>query len=311
MCSSDLVKDITLIKEINRLRKEKNAVILAHFYQRPDIQDIADFIGDSLKLSQEAAKTSADIIVFAGVHFMAESAGILSPQKTVILPRLEAGCPMADMVTAQALQEKQKELPGTATVCYVNSSADVKAVSDICCTSANAINVVNSVKEDTVLMVPDKNLALNTAKFTSKKVIPWEGFCPTHHLLKEEDVIRAKEEHPSAPLVVHPECPPDVVKHADHVCSTSGMYNFVRENTSKAFIIGTEQGILYRMRKENPDKKFYLPADNVMICPNMKLTRLIDVLSSLESLSPIVKVEEYIRKKAYRALKRMIDVPRD
>lgn len=307
----NVFSDDELREKITGLKKKKKAIILAHNYQRDEVQEIADICGDSLGLSIEASKSDAEVIIFCGVHFMAESAGILSPQKTVILPRLEAGCPMADMVTAQALQEKQKEHPGAATVCYVNSSAEVKAVSDICCTSANAINVVNSVKENAVLMVPDKNLALNTAKFTSKKIIPWEGFCPTHHLLKEEDAIRAKKEHPFALLVVHPECPPEVVKHADHVCSTSGMYKFVKESESNEFIIGTEQGILYRMKKENPDKKFYLPADNVMICPNMKLTRLIDILSSLESLSPVVKIEEKIREKAYRALKRMIDVPRD
>jgi len=308
---NNVFSDDELREKIIELKKEKNAIILAHNYQRDEVQEIADICGDSLGLSIEASKSDAEVIVFCGVHFMAESASILSPEKAVILPRLEAGCPMADMVTAKALIEKQKEYPHAETVCYVNSTAEVKAVSDICCTSANAINVVNSVEKDTVLMVPDKNLAMNTAKFTSKKVIPWEGFCPTHHLLKEEDVIRAKEDHPLALLVVHPECPPDVVKHADHVCSTSGMYSFVKDNPSKEFIIGTEQGILYRMKKENPDKTFHLPADNVMICPNMKLTRLIDVLSALETLSPVVKVEKDIREKAYRALKRMIDVPRD
>ncbi|RMF92828.1 MAG: quinolinate synthase NadA [Candidatus Schekmanbacteria bacterium] len=307
----NVFSDEELKERILKLKKERNAIILAHNYQRDEVQEIADICGDSLGLSIEASKSDADVIIFCGVHFMAESASILSPQKTVILPRYEAGCPMADMVTAEELQKMQSKYPEAVTVCYVNSSADVKAVSDICCTSANAVNVVNSVKEDVVLMVPDKNLAMNTAKHTSKKIIPWEGFCPTHHLLKEEDVIKAKKEHPNALLVVHPECPPEVVRHADHICSTSGMYKFVKENPSKEFIIGTEQGILFRMKKENPDKRFYLPADNLMICPNMKLTRLLDILNSLETLTPVVKVEEEIRKKAFIALKRMIDIPRD
>jgi len=300
-----------LTDRIKRLKSERNAIILAHNYQRDEVQEVADICGDSLGLSIEASKTDAEVIIFCGVHFMAESASILSPQKTVILPRLEAGCPMADMVDVLRLREKKGELKNIPVVCYVNSSAAVKAESDICCTSANAIKVVNSIKNgEKVLMIPDKNLALYTSKFTSKEVIPWEGFCPTHHLLKVEDVRRAKAEHPNALFVAHPECRPEVLEYADHICSTSGMYKFAKETKAKELIIGTEEGILYRLRKENPDKKFYLPAEHVL-CPNMKLTRLEDIVVSLETLEPVVKVPEDIRIRAYQALKRMIEVPRD
>src|SRR3989304_9661489 len=245
-----------LISIINKLKNECNAIILAHNYQRDEIQKIADICGDSLGLSIEASKTDAEIIVFCGVHFMAESASILSPQKTVILPRIDAGCPMADMVDVPRLKKKKEELGNIPVVCYVNSSAAVKAESYICCTSANAIKVVNSLNNaNKVLMIPDRNLALYTSKFTSKEVIPWEGFCPTHHLLKVEDVKKSKTEHPNALFIAHPECTPEILKYADHVCSTSGMYRFAKETSEKELIIGTEEGILYRLKKENPDKK--------------------------------------------------------
>ena len=300
-----------LISIINKLKNECNAIILAHNYQRDEIQKIADICGDSLGLSIEASKTNAEVIVFCGVHFMAESASILSPQKTVILPRIDAGCPMADMVDVPRLKKKKEELGNIPVVCYVNSSAAVKAESYICCTSANAIKVVNSLNNaNKVLMIPDRNLALYTSKFTSKEVIPWEGFCPTHHLLKVEDVKKSKVEHPDALFVAHPECTPEVLKYADYVCSTSGMYGFVRKRTENEFIIGTEEGILYRLKKENPGKKFYLPTKH-MLCPNMKLTRLEDIVISLKTLKPVVKVPEDVRLKAYQSLKRMIEIPRD
>ena len=306
-----ILPDSELAEIIKKLKKERSAIILAHNYQRDEVQEIADICGDSLGLSIEASKTDAKIIVFCGVHFMAESASILSPSKTVILPRPDAGCPMADMVDVPKLKAKKDELKNVSVVCYVNSSAAVKAESDICCTSANAIKVVNSLKDEKrVLMIPDKNLALYTSKFTAKEVIPWEGFCPTHHLLKVDDVRKAKAAYPDALFVAHPECPPEVLEYADHVCSTSGMFNFARENKSKEFIIGTEEGILYRLRKENPDKIFYLAAGHIL-CPNMKLTRLEDIALSLEAMEPVIKVPEEIRVRAYQALKRMIDIPRD
>jgi len=291
-----------LQQEIRKLLKEKNGIMLAHNYQRDEIQEIADVTGDSLALSQIAAKTDAEVIVFCGVHFMAESASILSPDKTVILPRIEAGCPMADMVTVEKLIEKKRELPGIPVVCYVNSSADVKAESDICCTSANAVKVVNSVKGDRVLMIPDMNLSMYTARFTKKEVIPWKGFCPTHQYLKPSDVLDMKKHHP--------ECTPEVLDLADHICSTSGMYKYAKESDAKEFIIGTEMGILYKLKKENPQKKFYL-CSNKLICPNMKLTTLEDVYTGIRDMENIVKVPEEIRIPAKRALDRMLEIPRD
>lgn len=299
-----------LQQEIRKLLKEKNAIMLAHNYQRDEIQEMADVSGDSLALSQIAAKTDAEVIVFCGVHFMAESASILSPDKTVILPRIEAGCPMADMVTVEKLIEKKKELPGVPVVCYVNSSADVKAESDICCTSANAVKVVNSVKGDMVLMIPDMNLSMYTARFTKKEVIPWKGFCPTHQYLKPSDVLEMKKQHPNAKFVAHPECTPEVLDLADHICSTSGMYKYAKESDAKEFIIGTEMGILYKLKKENPQKKFYL-CSNKLICPNMKLTTLEDVYSGIRDMENIVKVPEEIRIRAKKALDRMLEIPRD
>jgi quinolinate synthase len=299
-----------LQKEIRKLMKEKNAVMLAHNYQRDEIQETADVTGDSLALSQTAAKTDADVIVFCGVHFMAESASILSPDKTVLLPRIEAGCPMADMVTVEKLREKKREMPQVPVVCYVNSTADVKAESDICCTSANAVKVVNSVKAERVLMIPDMNLALYTARFTAKEIIPWKGFCPTHHHLKQEDVLIMKKRYPMAKFAAHPECIPEVLDLADHVCSTSGMYKYAKESDAKEFIIGTEMGILYRLRKENPQKKFYLASDD-LICPNMKLTTLEDVYTAIQDMVNVVKVTEDIRIPAKKALDRMLEIPRD
>lgn len=295
---------------IRKLLKERNAVLLAHNYMRDEVQEIADITGDSLALSQEAARTGADVIVFCGVHFMAESASILSPDKTVLLPRMDAGCPMADMVTAEALLEMKARHPGVPVVTYVNSSAAVKAVSDICCTSANAVKVVNSLPDPEVIFVPDRNLGQFVAKQSGKTFHFWDGFCPTHERLKPADVQRLKEAHPDALFICHPECNPLVVALADHVCSTSGMYEYCRKSPARRFIIGTEAGILYRLRLENPDKEFIL-ASPALICPNMKLTSLEDVLASLQAMSPVVKVPEDIRVPAKRALDRMIAIPRD
>lgn len=299
-----------LKESIRRLLKERNAVLLAHNYMRDEVQEIADITGDSLALSQEAAKTAADVIVFCGVHFMAESAAILSPGKTVLLPRMDAGCPMADMITATALQDFKQQHPGVPVVTYVNSSAEVKAYSDICCTSANAVRVVNSLPDSEIIFTPDKNLGQYVARFSTKRFHFWNGYCPTHERLKPEAVIALKQEYPEALFICHPECNPAVVALADHVCSTSGMYDYCRASATKHFIIGTEAGILYRLRNENPDKEFIL-ASPALICPNMKLTSLEDVLAALQTMHPVVTVAEEVRVAAKRALDRMIAVPRD
>jgi quinolinate synthase len=300
-----------LKRRIRELLKEKKAILLAHNYQRDEIQEIADITGDSLGLSQAAAQTDAKLIVFCGVHFMAESAAILSPDKTVLLPRLEAGCPMADMVTVEALEKKKQECPEAIVVCYVNSSAEIKAHSDICCTSANSVKVVNSIPNGRpILLIPDMNLGQYIASQTSKEVILWPGFCLTHHRLKVDMVQKVKAEHPNALFVAHPECTPEVLKLADHICSTSGMYKYASQTKAEEIIIGTELGILYRLRKENPEKRFYEPWDD-MLCPNMKLTTLEDVIYALENMVHIITVPEDIRLKAKKALDRMLEIPRD
>ena len=295
---------------IRTLLKERNALLLAHNYMRDEVQEIADITGDSLGLSQEAARTDADVIVFCGVHFIAESAAILSPGKTVLLPRLDAGCPMADMVTVEGLKRMKAEHPGVPVVTYVNSSAAVKAESDICCTSANAGKVVDSLPDRELIFVPDRNLGRFVARGSDKTFHFWDGYCPTHERMKPEAVQALKAEHPDALFVCHPECNPAVVALADHVCSTSGMYDYCRKSPARNFIIGTEAGILYRLRLESPDKEFIL-ASPALVCPNMKLTSLEDVLSALQTMSPVVTVPEDIRVPAKRALDRMIAIPRD
>ncbi|MCM2357581.1 MAG: quinolinate synthase NadA [Geobacteraceae bacterium] len=297
-------------REIRALLQKRNGVLLAHNYMRDEVQEIADITGDSLALSMEAAGTAAEVIVFCGVHFMAESASILAPEKTVLLPRLDAGCPMADMVTVEGLLELKARHPGVPVVTYVNSSAAVKAESDICCTSANAQKVVDSIPGSEVIFVPDRNLGSYVARFSDKTFHFWDGYCPTHERLKAEDVVRLKQEHPDALFVCHPECNPKVVALADHVCSTTGMYGFCRESSATKFIIGTEAGILYRLKKENPGKEFIL-ASPALICPNMKLTSLEDIRDALTSMAPVVKVPEEVRVPAKRALDRMLAIPRD
>ncbi len=297
-------------QQIRALLKERNGVLLAHNYMRDEVQELADITGDSLALSMEAANTAASVIVFCGVHFMAESASILAPDKTVLLPRLDAGCPMADMVTVEALLQLKAQHPGVPVVTYVNSSAAVKAVSDICCTSANAVKVVDSLAEPEVIFVPDKNLGRYVAHFSSKTFHFWEGYCPTHERLQPDAVRRLKQEHPDALFICHPECNPAVVALADHVCSTSGMYDYCKKSPARRFIIGTEAGILYRLKRENPAKEFLL-ASPALVCPNMKLTSLEDILAALTSMTPVVKVPEEIRLPAKRALDRMLAIPRD
>jgi quinolinate synthase len=299
-----------ITSEILRLAEERDALILAHNYQRDEIQAMAHITGDSLALSIEAAQTGKSVIVFCGVHFMAESAAILAPDKTVILPRLDAGCPMADMITADGLREMKSRYPGVPVVTYVNSSAAVKAESDICCTSANAVKVVASLDGPEVILTPDRNLGRYIAAQVDKTCHFWDGYCPTHERFTVEDVKEVQADYPDALFMAHPECPPEVLAMAHHICSTSGMYTFANENPAQQFIVGTEAGILYRLRKENPDKEFILPTTR-LICPNMKLTSLEDVLQSLQTMGPQVTVPEEIRVPARVALDRMLAVPRD
>ncbi len=292
---------------IRALLKAKNAILLAHNYQPPEIQDVADFCGDSLELSIKAAETEAEVLVFCGVHFMAETASILSPQKTVLLPRVDAGCPMADMVTPEALQNRIDSLPGVPVVTYVNSSAAVKALSTICCTSANAAEVVNSLEADEVLMVPDRNLARNTAAKTEKKVHLWEGCCPFHDILTPEMVTAAKAAHPEAVFLAHPECLPAVVAMADAAVSTSGMIRFARASDHQSFLVGTEVGMHYPLQKACPDKTFIMVSER-MHCDDMKKIALNDVLRCLEDMRGEVRVPEEIRVPALKAVERMIAV---
>lgn len=298
-----------LIERILDLKGQRQAVILAHNYQLGEIQDIADFVGDSLDLSQTAARTEAGVIVFCGVHFMAETASILSPNKTVLLPDVNAGCPMANMVTASQLRDRKRELPQANTVCYVNSSAEVKAESDICCTSANAVRVVESLNTDEILFVPDQYLGHYLSTKTDKKLILWPGYCPTHARIMPEDILRLKQRYPEAKVIVHPECRPEVINLADEALSTSGMIGFARRTDAGMIIVGTEIGILHRLRKENPNKRF-LPASERAVCPNMKKITLEKILWSLEELSPEVKVPEETRLKAKLAVDRMLKIGR-
>jgi len=294
-------------EKIKQLLKEKNAIMLAHNYQPPEIQDLADLCGDSLELSIKAAQTDAEVILFCGVHFMAETASILSPDKTVLLPVKDAGCPMADMVTSGQLKAKLDKLPPMPVVTYVNSTASVKAISTICCTSANAIDVVNSLEETEIMMVPDKNLAMYTASNTKKKIHLWEGYCPVHEGLTAHACIKAKDKYPDAIFMAHPECRPEVLELADIITSTSGMIRFAKESEKKAFIIGSEVGLIYALQQVNPDKNFY-PASALMECMDMKKITTEDIVRSLESLEGEVKVPENIRRPALKAVQRMIDL---
>jgi quinolinate synthase len=292
---------------IRTLAKEKNAIILAHNYQPAEIQELADLCGDSLEMSIKAAATDADIIICCGVHFMAETAAILSPEKKVLLPNPDAGCPMADMVTPEALSARKKELGDIPVITYVNSSAAVKAVSDICCTSANVIKVVNSMDADEVLMTPDKNLAKYAAANTHKKVHLWEGFCPFHNNLTVDDVMAAKTAHPDALFVAHPECPPEILELAQSIQSTSGMIKFAGESSATQFILGTEIGLLHPISKAHPDKEFFAASDK-MLCQDMKKITPQDILTSLETFSGEVKVDEDIRIRALGAVQKMVDL---
>lgn len=297
-----------LVKKISDLKAERNAVVVAHNYQIDDVQEVADVVGDSFALSKFCASDSRNVVVFCGVHFMAESAKILSPHKTVLLPELDAGCPMADMVTAEALREKKKQHPGAVVVCYINSSAEVKAESDICCTSSNALNIIRSIEEKDIIFVPDQNLgSYIAAKVPEKNIILWEGFCVTHHRIKDDDVEKAKKLHPDAEFLVHPECQPSIVAKADFVGSTKQIIDYAGKSESKKFIIGTEMGVLYTLKRNNPGKVFYLLSQG-LVCPNMKKTSLESVYNSLMSLRYSIELDEDIRTRAKKSLDRMLEI---
>ncbi len=301
------MSEADIIVRINELRHKRNAVVLAHNYQLDEIQDIADFVGDSLDLSRRAAAVERPVIVFCGVYFMAETAKILSPDKTVLIPDREAGCPMADMISVEQLRELKAKHPKALVVAYVNSSAAIKAESYICCTSANAVAVVDSVPSDEIIFVPDKSLGDYVARRTDKKMIIWNGFCPTHHRFLPGKLRELKEEHPAAIVMAHPECSYDIVSLANEVLSTGGMLRFAHESRNREFIVGTEIGLLHRLRRENPDKVFYA-ASEAAVCPNMKKITLEKLLWSLEDMQYKVEVPEEIRISARRALDRMLEV---
>ena len=296
----------SLADRIQKLKKEKDAIILAHNYQIGEVQDIADFVGDSLQLSIEASKVSNSIIVFCGVLFMAETAKILNPNKMVLLPDNNAGCPMADMITADQLRELKEKHPGAAVICYVNSTAEVKALSDICCTSSNAVKVVESVPEDKeIIFIPDKYLGSYVQEKTGRKMIFWNGYCPTHVRINAKQIIELKKKHLDSEVVVHPENTPEVIEVADRVESTGGMLKYVKDSDNKSFIVGTEVGIMHGLKKENPDKQF-IPAFTRAICPDMKLTTLEKVLWSLVEEETKIEVPEDIAARARSAIDRMI-----
>ncbi|MEC4676265.1 MAG: quinolinate synthase [Nitrospirota bacterium] len=324
--------EITSLQEqIQAFKQQKRAIILAHNYQRDEVQDIADFVGDSLELSRIAATKECEIIVFCGVHFMAESASILSPGKKVLLPEENALCPMADMIRVDAprpviksfpgfdtppsyvyppefsLRDIKRKYPGVPVVAYVNTTADIKAESDVCCTSANVVKVVESLPGEQVICIPDKNLSMWAARNTNKKVIAWDGFCHVHERVTPDDIRKARAEHPDAVVMAHPECRIEVLEMVDHVTSTSGMLRFATSSNAKEFIVGTEIGLMHRMRNENPDKIFY-PLRKDMICPNMKKTTLQSIIRAFREESHLVKVPEHIRIPAKRALDRMLEI---
>lgn len=321
-----------LVDEIVRLKEQRRAIILAHNYQRDEVQEVADFTGDSLELSRTAASIDCEVLVFCGVHFMAESAAILSPNKTVVLPEMDAWCPMADMVELSgprhvwktfpgydeqpvfvfphefSLRDMKARYPGAPVVAYVNTSAAVKAESDICCTSANVAKVVDSLPENEIICIPDRNLSAWAQKNSSKKIISWDGFCHVHDRLTVKDVTKARSAHPEALVLAHPECRLEVLEAADHVTSTSGMLRYAKASDAREFIVGTELGLMFRLRRENPGKAFY-PLRNDMICPNMKKITLKSILRVLQTMENVITVPEDIRVRAKRALDRMLDIP--
>lgn len=298
----------SLIKKIDELKKKKKAIILVHNYQLPEVQDIADFTGDSLELSRKASKTDSEIIVFCGVYFMAETASILSPQKTVLMPDINSGCPMADMINAEQLRNLKKEHPGALVVAYVNTSAEVKAESDICCTSANTVKVINTIdKNKEIIFIPDKYLGQYAVSKTARRMYLWNGYCPTHVKILPEDIKKKRKLYPGAKVLVHPECTPEVIAVADEALSTSGILRYAKESPAGEMIIGTEIGIIYRLKKDNPSKKFY-PASELAVCPNMKRTTLEKVITVLEELKNEVRVPKNIQEKAIKPIEKMLSL---
>ena len=294
--------------EINRLRRERNAVILAHNYQRGEVQDIADYTGDSLELARRATKVDADVIVFCGVYFMAETAAILNPGKTVLIPDPSAGCPMADMINAEQLRAFKAKHPGAKAVCYVNSTAEVKAECDMCVTSGNADRVMATFGPDEeIIFVPDQHLGGHIAGLLGRRYELWPGFCPTHAMLTSAKIAAARAEHPGAVVMVHPECAKDVRDAADQALSTGGMCRFARESDAKEFIVGTEVGILHRLREENPGKTFY-PVTDRLVCPNMKKTTLENLAECLREMKNRVVVQEDVATRARRAIEAMLAI---
>ncbi len=300
--------EVEVLKEkIKQLKEQRKAVILAHNYQRGDVQDVADILGDSLDLSHKAATSDAQTIVFCGVHFMAESAALLAPDKTVLLPEILADCPLANMATPEQIKEVRKKYPGVPVVAYINTSAEVKAESDICCTSSNAVAVIEDIEGEKIIFLPDRNLARYVARHTSKEIIAWDGYCITHHRVTAAEVDRARVNYPDSPVIVHPECPPEVIEKADKVLSTGGMVKYVAEVEAERFIVGTEKGLLYRLKKENPQKEF-IQLSPGLICPTMKYTTLEKIVRSLETMETVVTVPEKIRSYATKSLQLMLEV---
>lgn len=296
-------RGLSLEEKIQQLKKERKAVILAHNYQRGEVQDIVDFVGDSLELSQKAAET----VVFCGVHFMAETASGLCPEKTVLLPDIEAGCPMADMITAAQLRQRKKELPDATVVCYVNTSAEAKAESDICCTSVNSVKVVENVDNDEILFIPDQYPGHYVSTQTKKKIIFWPGYCSIHAKILAEDIARLKQEHLRVRVIVHPECRPEVIALADAVLSTGGICRYAGREDVQEMIVGTESGIIHRLQKESPGKKF-IPVSRKTVCPNMKLINLEKILWALEDMAPQIKVPEPVCSRAKAAVDKMLAI---
>ena len=305
MQRSEKGEQAELISRIARLRKERNAVILAHNYQLPEVQDIADFTEDSYGLAEAAASTNADVIVFCGVHFMAETAAMLNPGKVVLLPDRDAGCPMADMIDAEALVEMKKKHPKAAVMCYINSTAAVKAESDICCTSSNAVRLAEHVENDEIIFVPDRSLGAWVAAHTNRTFHLYPGCCPTHHRLTGQDVVSMKEKHPGAHVMAHPECTEDVLKHCDFAGSTSAMLQHGRESEYTEFLVGTEKGILHRLQKDSPHKTFRLLSEE-LVCSDMKRTTLEKILWSLENMECQITVPKDVRERALACIERMM-----
>jgi quinolinate synthase len=296
-----------LQEEVLELKRELNAIIVAHNYQRPEVQDIADFTGDSLELARKCVGTRAEVIVFCGVLFMAETAAILNPETTVLLSHHDAGCPLADTISVDSLREWKEQYPKAAVVAYVNTTATIKAESDICCTSANGAEVVNAIPDEEILFIPDRNLGHYVSTRTDKKIVLYPGFCATHDNLSVAEVRIAKQHYPKAEVLVHPECRPEVIELADAALSTSQMLRYAKGSNAKDFLIGTEEGMLYPLRKQNLDKEFHLIADS-LVCPDMKKTTLETVIETMKARKNIITVPEEIRVRAKKAIDRMLDI---